>query len=169
MLKERITQLTRGCCNWRLAHVLLGGVALALSIVLALELLMPVYVDSQKRPSGLSNHPQQIGRLLQMLREPPGDPDKVARTIRSGLFRAATGVSDKPMANKVIDRIRSQIKLQCVMKIGGEPVAYVNIEGVGLRKCRVGDSVEGLFTVVTINKRSVETTIIGHKVVFALM
>jgi len=168
MLKKRISQLVERYCSWHLAHLMLGAVVIVLFVVFVLQLVIPVRTDFHELPAQFGDDPQQVGRLLQLLQEPAGDLDKVLRTIRPSLFRAATGISDKPMADKTIERIRSQIKLQCIMQISGEPVAYINIKGAGLKKCAVGECVEGLFTVVSINKRSVETTIIGHKVVFTL-
>ena len=54
------------------------------------------------------------------------------------------------------------------MEMNGEPVAYVHIKGTGLKKCKVGDSVSDLFTVLNIDKRSIEITIIDHKVTLSL-
>jgi len=147
---------------------MLGVVNLVLFVVFVLQLAIPVDSTSRKLPVRPGKDSQRLERLLQPLQEPAGDGDKLARVVRPGLFKASGAISDKPMADKTIERIRSQIQLQCIMQIGGERVAYINIKGVGLRKCRVGECIEGLFTVVSINRRSVETTIIGHKVAFTL-
>jgi hypothetical protein len=72
------------------------------------------------------------------------------------------------MADKTIERIKSQLKLKCIMEIRGEPVAYINIKGASLKKCKVGDSVSDLFTVLNINKHSVEISIVDHKVTLNL-
>jgi hypothetical protein len=72
------------------------------------------------------------------------------------------------MADKTIERIKSQLKLQCVMEMSGEPVAYINIEGTGLKKCKTGDSINDLFTVLNVYKNSVEISIIDHKVTLNL-
>jgi hypothetical protein len=87
---------------------------------------------------------------------------------RKGLFKPATPVSDNSMAGATIEKIKSQLKLQCLMAMNNEPVAYININGVGMRKCKVGDSVQDLFTVVGIAKTSVELMIVGHKVTLGL-
>jgi hypothetical protein len=88
--------------------------------------------------------------------------------IRSGLFKSEATLSDKPMADKTIERIRSQLKLQCIMELNGELVAYVSIKGVGLKKCKIGDSINDLFTVLNINNKSIEITIVGHREILSL-
>ena len=86
------------------------------------------------------------------------------------MFRPATGLRDKPLANRTIERIKDQLKLKCVMEMNGQPVAYINIQGTGLKKCRVGDNINDLFIVLDINKqnKSVEISIVDHKVTLHL-
>ncbi|HEX3006985.1 MAG TPA: hypothetical protein VHO90_05155 [Bacteroidales bacterium] len=87
---------------------------------------------------------------------------------RKGLFKPSTPLSDKPIADSTIEKIKSQLQLQCIMALNNEPIAYINITGVGLRKCKVGENFQDLFTVVGINTNSVDVTIIGHKVTLSL-
>ncbi len=54
------------------------------------------------------------------------------------------------------------------MELNGERVAYVYIEGVGLRKCKPGDSVGDLFNVLNIYEKSIEITIADHKIILKL-
>ena len=89
---------------------------------------------------------------------------KISEVYRAGLFKSGGTVSSRPLADKTVERIKSKLRLQCVMKMGGELVAYIHIEGLGLKKCRVGDSVEDMFSVLDISKGRVEISIIGHKV-----
>ena len=96
--------------------------------------------------------------------------DDLAGVFRAGLFKAATGLRDKPIADKTIERIKSQLKLQCIMEMNGQPVAYISIKSDGLRKCSIGDYVNDLFTVLDINKqnKSVEISILEHKITLTL-
>lgn len=98
------------------------------------------------------------------------DKKREAIAYRPGMFKPATGLQDKPLANKTIERIKEQLKLQCVMEINGQPVAYINIQGLGLKKCCVGENVNDLFTVLDINKqnKSVDISIVEHKVTLHL-
>lgn len=86
--------------------------------------------------------------------------------FRTGLFKSAVALQGKPIADKTIERIKSQLKLQCIMTLNGQLVAYINIKEVGLKKCIVGDTVNDLFTVLNINetKKCVDISIIDHKV-----
>ncbi len=88
--------------------------------------------------------------------------------IKSGLFKPASGLSDKPMADKTIEKIKSQLELQCIIPISGEPAAYVNIKGIGLKKCTVGEKICDLFTVISIDLKSIEISIIDHRVKLSL-
>jgi len=98
------------------------------------------------------------------------DKTKEQIPYRPGMFQPATGLADRPLADKTIERIKGQLKLQCVMEMDGEPVAYINIKGVGLKKCTVGENVNDLFTVLDINKqnKSVKISIVEHKVTLHL-
>ena len=87
--------------------------------------------------------------------------------IKRGLFKPSREIS-KPMANKTIQKIKSLLKLQCIMEINSEKVAYIYIKGIGLKKCGVGDSVENLFTIININAKKVELSIVEHKVVLKI-
>ncbi|MHC4396886.1 MAG: hypothetical protein ACYS1A_14650 [Planctomycetota bacterium] len=95
---------------------------------------------------------------------------KEAIAYRPGMFKPATGLQDKPLANKTIERIKKQLKLQCVMEMNGQPVVYINIQGVGLKKCCIGENINDLFTVLNINKQntSVDISIIEHKITLHL-
>lgn len=92
--------------------------------------------------------------------------EKVAEIIRPGLFKSETPLSDKPMADKTIEKILSQLKLQCIMNLNGEPVAYIRIKGEGMKKYKIGD-VTDQFTVLDIGETSIEISIIGHKAVLS--
>lgn len=83
---------------------------------------------------------------------------------RTGLFKPATPLRDKPVADKTIERIRSKLKLQCIMEINHEPTAYILIDGSGLKQCRPGQTIHDLFTVLAIHQDRVDVSIVDHKV-----
>ena len=146
----------------------LGSLFFITIIIFALQMLWPV-----KEVTGVST-----GTFARQFRhaETPwddyhkNDDDFRERIIkvRPGLFKAASGLSSKPMADKTIERIRSQLRLQCIMEIAGETAAYININNVGLKKCTVGETVHDLFTVISIGDKSVEISIIDHRVILSL-
>lgn len=88
--------------------------------------------------------------------------------MKQGLFKAASGLNDKPMADKTIERIRSQLELQCIMQMSGEPAAYVNVKDIGLKKCTVGEKICDLFTVIRIDTKSIEISIIDDRITLSL-
>ena len=91
-----------------------------------------------------------------------------AITIRSGMFKPETQLNDKPLADKTIEAIKSRLTLQCIMDFNGEPVAFVKIQGEGLKKCYVGDTVSDLFTVKSIEEKSIKISIVDHEVKLVL-
>jgi len=152
---------------WRVTNFVLGVIFVGLALSFLLELLIPVRTVSLQadvEPEISATSPAHISAILQ---NKGIDFQALTRVLRPGLFKAATS-SDRPMAEKTIEKIRSQLKLQCVMQIKSESVAYINIKGVGLKKCKVGDRIGDLFTVVNIGKEKVEVMIIGHKVTLSL-
>lgn len=167
MLPRRIRDWRR---HWRLETAGLLAVEagiLLLAGALLLQLLLPVRLNlglDANLPAG------ELERLS--LRPSPTDTPAIERpasfSLRPGLFKSATAIADKPMADKTVERIRSQLKLQCIMEVNGEPVAYVNIKNVGLKRCRVGESVADLFTVLNIYPKSVEISIVDHRTTLGL-
>ncbi len=153
---------------WRLIHAAGITTVTILVVVFVLELAVPVQIDTQ------SVYPS-AGPLVT-----PFGPDagavfslqpvfsELATKIRSDLFKPATLLADKPMAEKTVERIKSQLKLQCIMRVNGKAVAYINIKGSGLKRCEIGECIEDIFTIVDIGDKAVETTIIGHKVTLSL-
>lgn len=87
---------------------------------------------------------------------------------RSDLIKSIDGYYKRPMADKTIQRIKSKLKLQCILKIGGKYSAYINIEGKSLQRCHAGDEVGDLFKVLAVHKDSVVLSIVEHKVTLYL-
>lgn len=154
---------------WRTVQVAFASCSAILLAAAVFQLFIPVHTGQKGgRVENASefNANENISALL------AENEDKTKATIayRPGMFRPATGLRDKPLANKTIERIKGQLKLQCVMEMNGQPVAYINIQGAGLRKCSVGENVNDLFTVLDINKqnKSVNISIVEHKVTLHL-
>ena len=136
-------------------------------ITIILELAIPLQLDN----SLVNNSNINViasNDFTKTIQQESKDLKELAKIMRTGFFKSEATLSDKPMADKTIERIRSQLKLQCIMELNGEPVAYVDIKGVGLKKCKIGDSINDLFTVLNINEKSVEITIVGHREILNL-
>jgi len=126
--------------------------------------VLPVRLSSDSHIDALNAKGTTAIDMSKALEPSAGDFQALAKVFRPSLFKASASLGDKPMADRTIEKIRSQLTLKCITQIRGEPVAYVHIKGIRLQQCRVGDSVGDLFTVLDINKGSVEISIIGHKV-----
>ncbi|MHC4475947.1 MAG: hypothetical protein ACYTEL_09885 [Planctomycetota bacterium] len=153
---------------WRVVNTALAAAVVTLALVFMLALFVPVRFELGRAGTSPGMNLSMANHLSEILQPQATSPSQVGKTIRPGLFKASTALRDKPMHDKTIERIKSQLRLQCIMKINGEPVAYINIENAGLMKCKEGDSVNDLFEVLSIDERSVETTIVGHKVTLTL-
>ncbi|MHC4738941.1 MAG: hypothetical protein ACYS9Y_08575 [Planctomycetota bacterium] len=154
---------------WHTVQIALISFSVILLITIFSQFFISIYtgqIDGQTENASEFATNENISVL------PDENKDKKGEAIayRPGMFRPATGLQDKPLANKTIERIKEQLKLQCVMEMNGQPVAYINIQGVGLKKCYVGDNVNDLFTVLDINKqnKSVGISIVEHKVTLHL-
>jgi hypothetical protein len=167
MLKKKVNRLVKICNMWRLVQITLA-VCIIISIgIFVLELAIPLQLNSDTANSSNINT-IALNSLSKIVSPKPTDFREVVKIIRSGLFKSETSLRDKPMADKTIGRIISQLKLQCIMELDGESVAYVNINGVGMKKCKVGDSIDDLFTVLNINNKSIEITIVDHREILSL-
>jgi hypothetical protein len=167
MPKKKINKLMNKCDVWRLIRIVLAGGIITSAAALVLELVMPLRLNNDTVDTSTVNTvaANYLPKILQPRRT---GIHEVAKIIRVGLFKSETSLRDKPMADKTIERIKSQLELQCIMELNGEPVAYVNIKGIGMKKCKIGDSVNDLFTVLNIGKKSIEITIVGHREILSL-
>ena len=168
MLRKKVNRLVNEYGPWRLAQVALAGGIIILAGALSLELMRALRSKSAAFDSSSAVNTVAAEDLSQILPPEASRLSEVTGVMRPGLFKLETSTRDRPMADKTIERIRSQLKLQCIMELNGKSVAYVNIEGVGLQRCEVGDSVNDLFTVLNINKKSIEITIVGHREILGL-
>jgi len=142
-----------------------AGVVL-LTGVLVLEFLWPVRLDLGTDANLPGAEADRLPAASPTATRPVARPSTF--TPRPGLFKSVGAIQDKPMADKTVERIRSQLKLRCVMHIQGEAVAYVSIKNQGVKKCRVGESVADLFTVISIQPKSIEISIVDHRVTLSL-
>jgi hypothetical protein len=163
MLKKQINCFVNHYGLWRSIHIAIAAGIITLAGVLVLELVIPVRLASNTAGISSGTNIVTANRLSEVSEPKFADFSELASIVRRGLFKSATPSRDKPMADKTIERIRSQVELQCIMELNGERVAYVNIKGTGLKKCKVGDCVNDLFTVLNIDGRSIEITVVGHK------
>ncbi len=162
MTKEQIKKLVSIYGKWRVVQAMLVGMIAVCVIVIVSSLLIPVNIKSMgmdipTRVLGANDDYYTIVAVESI------DDSAWVTSIRSGLFKARSGISREPMADKTIDRIKSQLKLQCIVPIAGEPVAYIDIKGQGLKKCRMGDVFE-TFSVIEIKQKSVDIKIVGHTI-----
>lgn len=168
MLQIALNRFIQRVGLWWLLQVILGMGIVTTVTVSILHIALPVHVHGEPAAVTADEDLVSGNELLERLQSPETTGDRLSRVMRPGLFKSATPLRDRPMADKTIERIRSLLKLQCIVEIRGEPVAYVNVQNSGLKKCRVGDSVEDLFTVLGIHEKSVDITIIDHRMTLSL-
>ena len=168
MLRNRVGTILSKYDPWQLIRISLVGGVVFVAGALVFQLVMMFLLDSTTFPTSSTVNTIDPNNLSGLLNSNTMDCPEFAKVMRRGLFRAATPSRDNVIADKTVERIRSQLKLKCITELNGEPVAYVNIKGIGLRKCAAGDSVDDLFTVININEKSIEITIVGHTTVLSL-
>lgn len=88
---------------------------------------------------------------------------EMTHSIRKGLFKPSRRVNTGSITDKTVERIFSSLKLQAIMSIGGQKVAYIVLKNGQMRKCKIGETVQDMFTVIDIQKNSVSIDILGHK------
>jgi hypothetical protein len=88
---------------------------------------------------------------------------KMKHSNRSGLFKPSRRVNTYSITDKTVEKIFNGLKLQGIMPIGDQKVAYIVLKGGYMRKCKIGDTVQDMFTVTDIKSKSVNIDILGHK------
>lgn len=162
MVKKKIIKLLKRYDLWQWAQIMLIGGIVISSGLLVQQLIVSPYFENDAVYAPTSNIIVD-GNLAEIAQIRSTGFQEVGKTIRPGLFKSENPQHGKPMADKTIERIRSQLKLQCIMDLDDEPVAYIKIKGEGMKQCRSGDTISNLFTVLNINKTSVEIAIVGHR------
>lgn len=167
MTKRLFTKVINRFGAWRSLQIGLAILSAILFTMAISQVFVPIHLQQTQAENTSEFIPNEnISTLLNDNK----DKTKSQITYRPGMFQPATDLADKPLANKTIERIKDQLKLQCVMEMNGQTVAYINIQGVGLRKCTIGENVNDLFTVLDINKqnKSVDISIVEHRVTLHL-
>ena len=169
MMKKIIIKLLNRYDIWQWTQIILIVGIVISSGLLVQQLIVSPYFENDAVYTPTTNFIVD-GNLAEIAQIRSEGFQEVGKNMRQGLFKPENPQRDKPMADKTIERIRSQLKLQCIMDLNGEPVAYINIQGVGLRKCTIGENTNDLFTVLDINKqnKSVDISIVEHKVTLHL-
>ena len=148
--------------SWQLLQMLLSICIIVLLILLTLEITEPIELENQTEGIFEPNFfkPVEASDLYAF------STGSIA--IKPGLFKPETQLSDRPIADKTIQTIKSKLTLQCIMEKDGEPVAFIKVKGEGLKECFVGDSVGDMFTVLSIQKKSIKVSIVDHEVKLTL-
>ena len=162
MVKKKIIKLLKRYDIWQWAQIILiGGIVISSGLLVQQLIVSPRFEnDAVYAPASNIIIDSNLAEIAQIR---SAENQEGGKFIRPGLFKSENPQRDKPMADKTIERIRSQLKLQCIMDLNGEPVAYVKIKGEGMKQCRSGETVSNLFTVLNINKTNIEITIVGHR------
>ncbi|MBN2591527.1 MAG: hypothetical protein JXA96_16800 [Sedimentisphaerales bacterium] len=148
---------------WQLLQILFGiGIIISL-VLLTLELTKPMELKDNIEGYYEPNITGDTGTSGMDSLLPP---DTGTITIRSGLFKPEIQYNDKPLADKTIQAIKSRLTLLCILdNEEGEPEeAFVKIQGEGLKQCYIGDTVSDLFTVLSIEEKSITISIVDHEV-----
>jgi hypothetical protein len=159
---KKIIKLLKQYDIWQWTQIMLIGGIVISSGLLVRQLIVSPYFENDAVYTPTSNIIVD-GNLAEIAQIKSTRLREDGETMRPGLFKSENPQHDKPMADKTIERIKSQLKLQCIMDLEGERVAYVKVKGEGMKRCRSGDTVSNLFTVLNINETSVEITIVGHR------
>jgi len=169
MIKKCFENIVNRFGIWHSLQAVLAGFSVILLTAAVSQMFVPIHSGQTDGRTGKALELTSNENISALLDE---NKDETNQTIayRPGMFKPATGLQDKPLANKTIERIKEQLKLQCVMEMNGQAVAYINIQGIGLKKCCIGENVNDLFTVLDINKqtKSVDISIVEHKVTLHL-
>lgn len=135
--------------------VLVAIVVLAMDSVLKIVLPVRLY-----RPKMISVDTNPVSNRWSKENE---TEYKMEHPIRSGLFKPPRRNKTHSITDKTVETIFSSLKLQGVMLVGGQKVAYIVLKDGQMRKCKVGDNVKDMFTVLDIQSKSVSIDILGHK------
>ncbi|MHC4743841.1 MAG: hypothetical protein ACYS8Z_18145 [Planctomycetota bacterium] len=168
MNRERFFSILSKCDPWRLMVISLAVGVAVVAGALVFELAALSWQNDGLLNIAPNSNTTDSYNLSGLLNPESKSIRDLGRVMRTGLFRPATPSRDRPMADKTIERIKSQLQLKCITNLNGEPVAYVKIKGVGLRRCKPGDTVNDLFTVIEIHPERIEIKIVGHRTMLDL-
>jgi hypothetical protein len=163
MLKHKIKTLIDKHGIWHLVHMLQVTTITLLFLLIIAMLVIPTTIDNPVNsfePVNIAkiNNNDNASDLMQHT------DIEFPSSMWNNLFKPASAIRTRSMDDKTVERIKSQLALQCIMNIGDEQVAYININNKGLRKCKNGDTVQDMFKVIDIQNNQVVLTIIGQTV-----
>ena len=168
MLIKAYRRLIQKFGMWWLVQFGLVSAVVLLTCIILLQLLYPIQINTSLVSDMVAERMLTSNGIGSGDANDTMDNIELANEYSPKMFKAATPLNNKPMANKEIQRIKSQLQLQCVMEMGGAPVAYINIKGNGLKKCTIGERVGDLFTVLDIAKDHIEIQVLEHKLTLTL-
>ncbi len=82
---------------------------------------------------------------------------------RRSLFKPAIPLPSRPMAREAVSRVRGLLSVHGILDRDGQPVAYINVKGMGMKPYAVGEGVDDLFEVTRIENGKVEVEITGER------
>ena len=164
MLKSYLLRLVQKYGPWRVIHILLAGITTLLLLTTISFLLVPVQTNIAELDVAVNTDIANFNSMTEPSSKEETNTSNLLSKMRGGMFKSASNMRARTMADKTVEKIKSQLKLQCVMKMNGQQIAYINIKNSGMKKCEIGDTVDDLFTVMDIQKKIVDITILGHKV-----
>ena len=163
-MNTKLTTFFARYTTWRSIHVMMGIITIVLALIALIAFALParstvkITSASQEPASADSNH-------FQDLLHSQGLSNPASRVpIRSGLFKSAARMR-RAAADKTVEIIKSQLTLCSLTSLKGAPIAFVSIEGKGMRPCRIGETVTDRFKVLDIDleQNRVDIEITGKK------
>jgi hypothetical protein len=166
-MKQWANILDRIPIRYRSPHVVLraclGTIMFILFVLIAIEVLSP----EDGLATGETFVPDALGdRHDARRRESVSDRLHVVQDRQ--LFEPSVPLPSRGMAKQSVDRIKHMVSLHGIMLRNDERVAYIKVQGLGLRAFREGDSVDEMFKVTLIERDRVELDIVGERVILEM-
>jgi len=154
---------------WQKAQALLLAIIVLLAGVVVWQLGAPVTLEVRVNPMSAADAGPDANEAIALF---PLPDSNVVLSVASkrGLFKSKAPLRDTPRADVTVEKILGQLKLQCVLDIGGAPMAYIQVKGQGLKGLRLGDAVDDMFQVtqIDVEAQSIEILIADQKEVLRL-
>ena len=150
--------------TWQYAHAIMAICVIVTALISALAFAWPVRNTiriTDTSPETASKDVNDFGEWLQS----QGLCSSASFTpIRSGLFKSASRLRRAP-EDKTVERIKSQLKLRSLTSLKGVPIAFVTVEGEGMRPFRIGETIVDSVKVLDIDlqQNQVEIEVAGTK------
>ena len=155
------TRILQRYTTWRSVHVLLVGCIIVPALTAAFAFAWPVRNTIRITNGSPETTPVDGSNFEEWLHSQGLSNHASPVPIRSGLFKSASRLRRAP-EDKTVERIKSQLKLRSLMSLYDAPIAFVLVEGKGMRPCRIGgtitDGVEVLDIDLEQNRMDIEIT-----------